>query len=159
MSFTPQQDIKTLVKMRRAIRARRPPAASWPQKAPITFRDRKTLREEAAARWDGVYAVIIALQRAYNEAEDLLDVTIKVRKSFPPTWQPTYVVSFARPGEAPSIEIRLAMRDDNVVSFTIAKRIDTEDLPKVFEEGTTVGDRKAMQQLFREVVRCCFLKD
>lgn len=158
MSFTPQQDISTLVKMRRAIRARRPPTALWPRKPPVTLRDRKTLREEAAARWDDVYGVINTLQRAYNEAEDLLDVSIKVRKSFPPTWQPAYVVSFARPG-APSIEIRLAMREDNVVSFTIAKRIDTETLPKVFEEGTTFGDRKAMQLLFREVVRCCFLKD
>ena len=100
------------------------------------------MREEAAARWDNVYGVINTLQRAYNEAEDLLDVSIKVRKSFPPTWQPAYVVSFARPG-APSIEIRLAMREDNVVSFTIAKRIDTETLPKVFEEGTTFGDRES----------------
>ena len=158
MSFNPQQDISTLVKMRRAIRARRPPAALWPVKPPVTLRDRRTLREEAAARWDDVYDVINTLQRAYNEAENLLDVTIKVRKSFPSTWQPAYVVNFARPG-APTIEIRLAMREDNVVSFTIAKRIDTESLPRVFEEGTTVGDRKAMQQLFREVVRCCFLRD
>ena len=158
MSFNPQQDISTLVKMRRAIRARRPPAALWPVKPPVTLRDRRTLREEAAARWDDVYDVINTLQRAYNEAENLLDVTIKVRKSFPSTWQPAYVVNFARPG-APTIEIRLVMREDNVVSFTIAKRIDTESLPRVFEEGTTVGDRKAMQQLFREVVRCCFLRD
>ena len=158
MSFTAQHDISTLVKMRRAIRARRPPAALWPLKPPMTLRDRKTLREEAAARWDDVYGVIIALQRAYNEAGDLLDVTIKVRKSFPPTWQPGYVVSFARPG-VPSVEMRLAMREDNVVAFTIAKRIDMDTIPQVFEEGTTIGDRKAMQQLFREVVRCCFLKD
>ena len=158
MSLTPQQDISTLVKMRRAIRARRPPAALWPRKPPVTLLDRKTLREEAAARWDDVYGIINALQRAYNEAEDLLDVSIKVRKFFPSTWQPAYVVSFERPGAA-SIEIRLAMREDNVVSFTIAKRMGAETLPKVFEEGTTIGDRKALQQLFREIVRCCFLKD
>lgn len=158
MSFDPQQDISTLVKMRRAIRARRPPAALRPGKPPASLLDRKTLREAAAARWDDVYGVINTLQRAYNEAEDLLDVSIKVRKAFPPTWQPAYVVSFQRPG-APSIEIRLAMREDNVVSFTIAKRIDAETLPEVFEQGTTIGDRRALQQLFREVVRCCFLKD
>ena len=98
MSLTPQQDISTLVKMRRAIRARRPPAALRQRKPPVTLLDRKTLREEAAARWD-------------------------------------------------------------VVSFTIAKRMGAETLPKVFEEGTTIGDRKALQQLFREIVRCCFLKD
>ena len=159
VSLTPQQDISTLVRMRRAIRARRPTLAHWQRTTPITLLDRKTLREEASARWDAVYGLILDLQRAYNAAQELLDVTIKVRKSFPQTWQPAYVVSFARPGETPSIEIRLAMREDNVVTFTIARRIDTEALPKVFEEGTTVGDRKAMQQLFREVVRCCFLKD
>ena len=117
------------------------------------------MREKASARWGGVYDLVLDLQRAYNAAQDLLDVTIKVRKSFPPTWQPAYVLSFARPGEAPAIEIRLTMREDDVVTFTIAKRIDTEALPRVFEEGTTLGDRKAMQQLFREVVRCCFVKD
>ncbi len=158
VSLTPQQDISTLVKMRRAIRARRPTQAHW-RKAPITLQDRETLRAEASARWDGIYDLILDVQRAYNAAQDLLDVTIKVRKSFPQAWQPAYVLSFARPGEAPSIEIRMTIREDNVVTFTIAKRTDSEALPRVFEEGTTVGDRKAMQQLFREVVRCCFLKD
>ena len=159
MSLTPQHDISTLVKMRRAIRARRPTQADWQRKAPMTVRDSKTLREKASARWDDVYDLIMDLQRAYNAAQDLLDVTIKVRKSFPQAWQPAYVVDFVRPGDTPSIEIRMAMREDDVVTFTIAKRTETEALPKVFEEGTTVGDRKAMQQLFREVVRCCFLKD
>ena len=51
------------------------------------------------------------------------------------------------------------MREDNVVSFTIAKQLEKEAFPKVFQEGTTVGDWKALQQLFREVVRCYFLKD
>ena len=159
VSLTPQQDISTLVKMRRAIRARRPTQPDWQRNAPKTLRDSKTLREAASARWDGVYDLIIELQRAYNAAQDLLDVTIKVRKTFPQAWQPAYVVSFVRPGDTPSIEIRLAMREDDVVTFTIAKRTGTEALPTVFEEGSTVGDRKAMQQLFREVVRCCFLKD
>ena len=159
MSLTPQQDISTLARMRRAIRARRPTLAQGQQITPVSPRDRKTLREQASARWDGVYDLLIDVQRAYNAAQDLLDVTITVRKSFPQSWQPAYVVSFARPGEAPSIEIRLAMREDNVVSFTIARRTDKDSLPKVFEQGTTVGDRRAMQQLFREVVRCCFLKD
>ncbi len=160
MSLTPQHDISTLVRMRRAIQARRPAQPLGQQrKTPLTLQDRRTLREEASARWEGVYGLLLELQRAYNAAQDLLEVTIKVRKSFPQTWQPAYVVSFARPAETPSIEIRLAMREDNIVSFTIAKLTDTEALPNVFEEGTTVGDRKAMQQLFREVVRCCFLKD
>ena len=159
MSLTPQQDISTLARMRRAIRARRPTLAQGPQTTPISPRDRKALREKASTRWDGVYELLIDVQRAYNAAQDLLDVTITVRKSFPQTWQPAYVASFARPGEAPSIEIRLAMREDNVVTFTIARRTGQDSLPKIFEEGTTVGDRRAMQQLFREVVRCCFLKD
>ena len=159
VSLTPQQDISTLVKMRRAIRARRPTQAHWQQKAPLILRDTKTLRDAASARWEAVYGLIIDLQRAYNAAQDLLDVTITIRKSFPRAWQPTYLVSFARPGETPSIEIRLAMREDDVVTFTIARRTETEALPRIFEEGSTIGDRKAMQQLFREVVRCCFLKD